>query len=578
MKLRSPRLLALGLMVSSTTMIDAATIHVDGSASGLDDGSSWTHAFVHLQDALAAAQPGDAIFVAEGIYRPDQGAGQTPGDRGASFELKSGVEVYGAFLGFEPTVAARVGSAEKTVLSGDLAADDGSGALADNSNQVVTGFQVDGAAVLDGFTITGGNAVYPGQIVGAGIFLVASRPRIVGCRIVGNRCTEDGAGVTIVDDSQAAIIDCDFIGNVAGDVGGGLWTNNAVITVVNSRFLGNAGRSGGGIYFYAPDHAPSSIVNCVFSGNSATDEGGMMYVGHPDSSPRLVGCTASGNNAGGDAGGIRAEASTEIRGCVLYGNADAFSTGESAQVGGSTPAVVAYSCIGGLATLGGPGNIGADPMFADADGVDGVVGTPDDDLSLLPGSPCLDAGDSSAFPPDEFDLDADLNVLEPTSLDVAGAPRFVDDPAPDVGVGPAPVVDMGAYESGVTAWFTYGQGCVGSGGFIPTLTLSGVPAAGSSVSLIIGAGLGGSTAVILLGTGQAAAPIGGGCFLNVAPVLPAMLIVPLAGVGPGAGTATLFGPLPPGSTGVTFTMQAFVAEPSLPTSYSNTKGLQMTIQ
>ena len=580
MKARSPRLSFLALLLISSTTVDAATWYVDDTAVvGLNNGTSWSDAYVHLQDALAVAQPGDQVWVAEGTYRADLGAAQTPGDRAASFVLQSGVEIYGSFVGFETSVSQRAGTAEATVLSGDLNGDDGSGSLSDNTNQIVIGSGVGPTARLDGFTITGGNAVPPGAVYGGGIWLTGSSPVIAGCRIIANRCTEDGGGMTAISGSSPTVIDCEFIDNVSGDVGGGIWTSSGSITILNTVFIGNdCGRLGGAIYYFGPSSGPSPIVNCVFSGNTAVDRGGVMYVSSSGSAPALIGCSASSNSAGAGTGGVYASTSTEVRGCVLYGNSDPGGSGESAQVGGSTPSVVAYSCIGGLTNLVGPGNTGADPMFTNALGLDGVPGTVDDDLTLQSASPCLDAGDSSAFPADAFDLDADLDLAEPIPVDVAGAPRFFDDPSADVGNGPSPIADMGAYERGVEGVFSYGQGCVGSGGFTPTLALSGVPAAGSSVSLSIANALGGSTAVLLLGTGQASVPIGAGCFLNVAPVLPAQLVVPLAGVGPGNGSATLFGPLPPGSSGITFTMQAFVAEPGLPKPYANTKGLQMTIQ
>jgi hypothetical protein len=76
-------------------------------------------------------------------------------------------------------------------------------------------------------------------------------------------------------------------------------------------------------------------------------------------------------------------------------------------------------------------------VFTDPDGPDGFFGTPDDDLRLQAGSPCIDAADNDAVPP-EVTIDRDTH------------PRRVDDPATeDTGnpgaVGP-PVVDMGAYE------------------------------------------------------------------------------------------------------------------------------------
>lgn len=69
------------------------------------------------------------------------------------------------------------------------------------------------------------------------------------------------------------------------------------------------------------------------------------------------------------------------------------------------------------------------------------------DLRLVPGSPAIDAGDSTAIPADIFDLDSDGDTSEPLPFDIAGNPRRLDDAnTPDTGVGPAPVVDMGAYE------------------------------------------------------------------------------------------------------------------------------------
>lgn len=108
----------------------------------------------------------------------------------------------------------------------------------------------------------------------------------------------------------------------------------------------------------------------------------------------------------------------------------------------------------------------------------------------------------------------------------------------------------------------YGQGCPGMGGFIPNYTWSGCAAAGQPVSLTVANGLGGATAMILFGLGQTQTPIGGGCDLLVAPVLPAMLFVPMGGIGPGAGSVTLGGALPASASGAQFTTQAFVLDGS----------------
>src|SRR5690606_26025359 len=114
------------------------------------------------------ASAGDEIWVAEGTYRPDAGAGETAGDRAATFQLASGVEVYGGFAGGETDRDQRDWVANPTILSGDIGT---AGVASDNSYHVVTGSGAAATAILDGFTITSGyaHAGVPNDR-GAGIF------------------------------------------------------------------------------------------------------------------------------------------------------------------------------------------------------------------------------------------------------------------------------------------------------------------------------------------------------------------------------------------------------------------------
>ena len=66
-------------------------IYVDDNASGNDSGTSWPNAYVSLQSALAEANGSvrTEIWVAEGVYRPDVGPGQTFNSRSSTFQLKN---------------------------------------------------------------------------------------------------------------------------------------------------------------------------------------------------------------------------------------------------------------------------------------------------------------------------------------------------------------------------------------------------------------------------------------------------------------------------------------------------------
>src|SRR5688572_27581736 len=148
---------AATLSAASTSSAVAGTRYVDVSlATGANDGSSWSDAYQGvdgLANALAAAASGDEIWVAAGTYKPTASLTRT-----ISITLVNGVGVYGGFAGGETSLAERDPTANPTVLSGDLAGDDGSGIHTDNSFHVIHGGSTGPDTVLDGFTITGGNA------------------------------------------------------------------------------------------------------------------------------------------------------------------------------------------------------------------------------------------------------------------------------------------------------------------------------------------------------------------------------------------------------------------------------------
>lgn len=128
----------------------AKTIFVDHAAVGNDDGSSWTDAFIDLQDALAASEANDEIWSTAGIYRPDQ----VGGNRTSSFQLPDAVGMYGGFTGSEGSLDERIWNQNVTIFSGNLNANDQEGGdenRDDNSFHVVSITGSGNNALLVGF-------------------------------------------------------------------------------------------------------------------------------------------------------------------------------------------------------------------------------------------------------------------------------------------------------------------------------------------------------------------------------------------------------------------------------------------
>jgi hypothetical protein len=365
---------------------------VDINAPGpAHDGTSWAAAFTDLQQALSAAAANDRILVADGTYKPTSGT-----DRTISFELKNGVGLYGGYAGHgavDPDVRDPV--LYPSILSGDIGV---AGDKSDNSYHVLSSTGLTSRAVVDGFTITGGNAD----------------------------------------------------GTFPYNCGGGMYNSSSSPTLINCTFTGNSatGTYGGGGGMYNSSSSPT-LTNCTFSGNSASDGGGMYD--HWYSSPTVTNCTFHGNSADYDGGGMYSEysCSPTLSNCIVWGNV----TPSGSQIHddpGSMSAITNSDVEGGYT---GTGNLNADPLFvrSPSPGADGVWGTADDDygdLRLQPNSPCIDAGNNAALPADTLDLDRDGDTAEPIPFDLAGGPRRWDFPAvPDTGNGTAPVVDLGAYEA-----------------------------------------------------------------------------------------------------------------------------------
>jgi hypothetical protein len=235
----------------------AVAIFVDSTASGADNGTSWTDAYTSLQAALAAAVAGNEIWVAAGTYKPT-----TTADRTISFALKNGVGVYGGFAGTETLLSQRNPAANVTILSGDIGTE---GVTTDNSYHVVTSDStVTATGILDGFTVTAGRADGGADPTdrGGGVYINQGSPTFTRCIFSNNYAGNRGGGVRVAAGSPS-FTDCVFQGNFAGQAGAGLGAASVGSMqirgcIFRSNTVGNS-TGGGGIE--ATDN--TTATNCV---------------------------------------------------------------------------------------------------------------------------------------------------------------------------------------------------------------------------------------------------------------------------------------------------------------------------
>ncbi|MGH9363024.1 MAG: DNRLRE domain-containing protein, partial [Thermoanaerobaculia bacterium] len=263
------------------------------------DGTSWAAAFNSLPQALAEGT-GTELWVAAGTYKPGT-------LRSHSFNIPSGKAVFGGFSGTETSRAARDLEANVTILSGDLAGNDGPGFAnyGENAFHVVKAVGTSTQTVLDGFVVLGGNA--------------------------------NGAPGT-------------------DDLGGGLFTSGS-LKVTNCKFLANRAATGGGAFSRS---GTVTYTNCLFSGNDTDPGAGGGFFGEFDIIGKFINCTFSRNHARWTGGGLYSRNSfvvLEVTNCIFWGNsADYASNGVVTQVDLTQSwDQVTYCCIQYLGSLAGTG-------------------------------------------------------------------------------------------------------------------------------------------------------------------------------------------------------------------------------
>jgi len=412
--------------VLAVSTAQADTIYVDADCPG-GDGSE-LDPYCSIQTAIDNAVDTDEIVVAPGTY----------------FETID-------FLGKAITLRSSNGP-EATIIDAQFTA------------SVVTCDSGEGPdSVLQAFTITRGY-----DFDGGGMMNDGTSPTVIGCIFFFNIADAfDGRGGGMYNfGGSPTVIDCTFDGNYAFGLnrgsGGGMHNKDSSPTVIGCTFIRNLAPlslgAGGGMY---NKNSNPIIINCLFDANVGTDGGGMR---NSNSSPVIINCSFVANSSGF----FNTTSNLTIKNCIVWGNG-------SLQIFDNPLSVttVSYSDIQGGWSGAGSNNIDADPLFVsisnccsrysgcDDPGCEAAVCEVDpfccdvvwdlgcvalafdmcsvcpNDLRLLSGSPCIDAGDNTAVPED-------------ITTDLDGNPRFLDVPeTPDTGNPPdgGPIVDMGAFES-----------------------------------------------------------------------------------------------------------------------------------
>jgi uncharacterized repeat protein (TIGR01451 family) len=281
-------LVALTSMICSPARaIGPAVLYVDADATGAHDGASWTDAFTNVQEGLGIAMIGDQIWVAEGVYYPDEGVGETDNDPTSAFHLVSGVSLYGGFAATETLLSERDWQAHVTVLSGDMDQNDtvdGNGVVTDtdgisgtNAYHVVrAGTSITESAALDGVRITAGNAISDASVVnieGAGMYSEGD-PTLTNIMFIGNHALFDGGGM-FNDEGDPTLTNVIFSGNEVPNTGGGMYNQRGNPTLNNVSFNGNLAGWGGGMRNYK---TTAVLTDVTFDGNRAIPgSGGAMY-------------------------------------------------------------------------------------------------------------------------------------------------------------------------------------------------------------------------------------------------------------------------------------------------------------
>ena len=248
---------------------------------------------------------------------------------------------------------------------------------------------------------------------------------MAGNRFVENSATNVGGAVYLSNFATSKITENDFHENNSTQFGGALFLTNGSLEIEGGTFYRNSSNYGGAVSVQYSDLITFDGVKGLGNEANGTSDanGGFLYQGVDSLEADLINCVLSGNRAKNYGGVVRPSGNLTFTNCTIVGNiseswggvvilfdGDVLTLENSilwqnqATVAGNDVAVntgtasAHYSLFDpsqSYGSISGTSNLSDSPVFVDSDGLDGIVGTLDDDLQLQAGSAGINQGSIS---------------------------------------------------------------------------------------------------------------------------------------------------------------------------------------
>ncbi|GJM25847.1 MAG: hypothetical protein DHS20C16_22620 [Phycisphaerae bacterium] len=245
----------------------------------------------------------------------------------------------------------------------------------------------------------------------------SSSPNLNGCTFENNTGVGSSEGGAIYGYSFCAptLTDCIFDGNSASIGGAVVGFFSCSANFDRCIFRNNtAVGDGGGLYSYGNSNV--TLTNCLLAGHSGAFGAAMINLF--DSHANVINCTIVGNTGTLGTGGIfNFQSDPVIDNSILWQNSANGSFTEAGQIDNNDgfPTINHTTIEGWTGTLGGTNNNGDDPLLVDANGIDNIYGTLDDNTRLSTGSPAINTADNTAIPGGiTLDLDQHPRIADTT--------------------------------------------------------------------------------------------------------------------------------------------------------------------